>query len=110
MNCCDKNTLATRRARLFWCATVALVALFVIIQFHEVIPFLHHDAEDHLPGDYCPFCIIKVMLTFAVSFYFTACIHKSVRAKLLPPAHIFTPVPATIFVSYRGPPILPITF
>ena len=94
----------TRDTRLFWCVTVALLALFGLVQVHELIPWLHHDADDHLPGDYCPFCIIKCALTFAVAVYVTLCMYPRMRCSVTQPPGLFTPLLIALSFPARAPP------
>lgn len=58
-----------KRKRLFFWTSMALLALFALVEVHELIPFLHTASP---PGDIsqsvptCPLCQIKYALALAL--------------------------------------------
>lgn len=94
-----------RSRRIFQCVTLLLLLVFGIAQIHELIPFLHEDASELLPREYCPFCIIKGLLTLALVFLAFSLPPHSPPQK----ASLFSGVSRDVLIvgsiPARGPPL-----
>ena len=97
-----------RCSRLFLCVSIVLLALFGIAQVHEAFPFLHH--EEEFPGDFCPFCIIKYALAFALILYTLLCAYPQLRQRALQPSYPFSPLHITLRFSTRAPPVFTVVW
>lgn len=93
-----------RATRLFWGVSLALLLVFGLAQIHELIPFLHNHDHENVPGDSCPFCIIKHVLMYAVALFVLWCTAPGVSRKVFLPGHTFRRFVIAISLSARAPP------
>lgn len=83
----------------------ALLFLFLLVQVHEFIPFLHHDKSPDIPEEYCPLCVIKYILSLAIVFSALVYITKKLFIWFTPTPIDLRPLRLAVRSLSRAPPV-----
>lgn len=93
-----------RKSGMLRCLALVLVLLICLVEVHELIPFLHTPSSELIPGDYCPLCIIKVLLTQAIAFLTIQVVYTTIMKGMPVFVSCFHPFLFIAALPARSPP------